>query len=80
MWDEHGDIMFVLTFQRGAVVSYDKFGKSKREKSLSCAYRGKLLKTRSRTCPRYEDIAVGFRTMPESDEPRVPVDADPRRD
>ena len=80
MWNEHGAAVFVLKFDRGALTSYQEFGKQKRKATLSCEYSEHSLKTRKSKCPPYEDVEAGFRTLPVADEPRVPVEVDPRRD
>lgn len=80
MWNERGAILFVLTFDRGALTSYQEFAKPKRKATLSCKYTGHALKTRGSQCPPYEDVEAGFRTLAEVDEPPVPVERDPRLD
>ena len=80
MWNQRGAAVFVLTFENGMLASYQEFAKSPRKATLSCKYIGAALKTRSSKCPAYEDVQAGFRTMPGAAEPRVPPEADPRRD
>ena len=77
MWNARGEVVFVLTFKRGLVTSYKEFSRSG-GLDLSCAYRGRKLRTTSAECPSYDEIASGFKTLPKEEEPQVPANVDPR--
>ncbi|MGJ7497860.1 hypothetical protein ACSFA8_22650 [Variovorax sp. RT4R15] len=79
MWNERGATVFVLKFERGVLASYQEFEEPRKKATLTCKYSGHALKTRSDKCPAYEDVGAGFRTLPEADEPRIPVEGDPRK-
>lgn len=78
LWNARGEVVFVLTFKRGLVTSYEEFPRSG-GLGLSCAYRGRKLRTASDECPSYDEIASRFKTLPEEEEPQVPANVDPRR-
>jgi hypothetical protein len=84
VWGPRGTPLFSLEFDQGALVSYQQFEASHRNAALTCRYAGKVLKTRSRKCPAYEDLASGVITMSLQSEQesflRVPPESDPRRD
>lgn len=78
LWNARGEVVFVLTFHRGFATSYQEFSNSGHLR-LSCAYRGKKLRTTSAECPSYDEIASGFKTLHKEEEPQVPANVDPRR-
>jgi hypothetical protein len=78
LWNARGEVVFVLTFNRGLVTSYQEFSSSGHH-DLFCTYRDRKLRTASAECPSYDEIASGFKTLPEEEEPQVPANVDPRR-
>ena len=80
MWDEKGNQWFVLTFEQGSVIKYESNDPSGVSGKRSCRYEhGKLARNDSKDCPDYDDVKNGFRTLPDSDDPTVPPERDPRR-
>ncbi|WP_157201430.1 hypothetical protein [Massilia sp. Root418] len=80
MWDENGKQLFVLTFEQGNLISYESNDPSGKEKNQTCLYKhGKLAQHGPTDCPDYGDVKKGLQSLPQSDEPIVPAERDPRK-
>lgn len=78
MWNQEGKTVLVLMFDVGKLTSYREFDGLTEKASLTCRYSRRVLKTSSKECPAYADVKDGFKTVPEMDEPSVPIEIDPR--
>jgi len=80
MWDEKGHQLIVLTFEQGRVIKFESNYPSDASGKRICRYEhGNLAGNESKDCPDYGRVKDGFRSLPESDEPIIPPERDPRR-
>ena len=80
MWDEKGNPLFVLTFEKGSLTKYELNDPSGVSEKQTCVYKlGKGVQHNAKDCPDYDDLKDGFRSLPNRDEPIVPPERDPRR-
>lgn len=80
MWDEKGNQVFVLTFEQGNVIKFESNDPSDASSKQSCRYEhGKLARNESKDCLDYGRVKDGFGPLPNSDDPIVPPERDPRR-
>ena len=78
-WDEHGNIWWVLRFERGKLVVLDARPQGV-ESGFTCTYKNEVpVGSDTKNCPEYEAVKTGVVTLPKNLEPMVPVDRDPRR-
>ncbi|WP_377153116.1 hypothetical protein ACFJIX_17350 [Roseateles sp. UC29_93] len=79
VWDEQGQIIFVLRFQAGKLARMQAREEEGASRRLECRYRNEaLLRGESEDCPDYEALATGFHTV-SADTLKVPNERDPRR-
>ena len=80
MWNEKGEIIFMLKFQKGLLVQYSRDFSISRAPSLVCKYRNKnLWQSTQSDCPEYSSIENGFQTIDKPHEPVIPQARDPRK-
>ena len=80
MWDEKGNVWFVLTFQLGSLTQYTEKSSENGRQPLNCQYRKEgLIPNSSNNCPEYGSIKNGFKTIDKHDEPLIPQGRDPRK-
>jgi len=74
MWNERGDRVSTIRFMNGSPVAYQEHGATGKA-TLTCDYSSRAM--RSNSCPAFDDVRGGFRTIPSGEEPQVPQGADP---
>ena len=80
MWDEKMNQVIVLTFEQGSVIKFESNDPSDASRKYSFRYeQGKLARYESKDCPDYGRVKDGLGPMPNSDDPIVPPESDPRR-
>jgi len=80
MWDEKGTKVIVLTFEQGRVIKFEATDPSSPSVKYSCRYEhGKLASKQSKDCPEYDSVKDDLGPLPQSDDPIVPSERDPRR-
>jgi hypothetical protein len=80
MWDEKGNQVIVLTYEQGSVIKFESNDPSSASGKHSCRYEHeKLARNESKDCLDYSRVKDGFRELPNSDDPIVPPERDPRR-
>lgn len=80
MWDEKGTKVIVQTFEQGRVIRFEATDPSNPSVKYSCRYEhGKLASKQSKDCPEYGRVKDDLGPLPESDDPIVPSERDPRR-
>lgn len=80
MWDEKGTKVIVLTFEQGRVIKFEATDPSSPSVKYSCRYEhGKLASKQPKDCPEYDSVKDDLGPLPQSDDPIVPSERDPRR-
>lgn len=80
MWDEKGNQVIVLMFEQGSVIKFESPDHSSASGKHSCRYEhGKLASNQSKDCPEYGSVKDSLGPLPQSDDPIVPSERDPRR-
>lgn len=77
MWNETGERVLVIRFQRGSPQTYEEHGRPGNGATLTCDFRRGA--TRASDCPAYEDLRDGLRTIPTEQELQVRPSNDPRK-
>src|SRR5262249_27150305 len=65
MWDEKGNPVFVLTFEKGEVIKIEATDPSGAEKKQTCEHKhGRLVGQDTSDCPEYGAVKDGLQTLP----------------
>jgi hypothetical protein len=77
MWNEMGERVLVIRFQRGSLLTYEEHARPANGATLTCDFRRGAI--RAIDCPAYEDLRDGFRTISAEQELQARPSNDPRK-
>ena len=77
MWNEMGERVQVIRFQRGSPLTYEEHARPGNGATLTCDFRRGAV--RAGDCPAYEDLLDGLRSIPAEQELQVRPRNDPRK-
>jgi hypothetical protein len=77
MWNEMGERLLVIRFQRGSPLTYEEHARPGNEATLTCDFRPRAM--RASDCPAYEELRNGLRSIPTEQELQVRPNNDPRK-
>jgi len=81
MWDEHGQIWFVLRFDNGRLEEYTGTIPAQSNVRVHCVYRDSaMVPAESGTdCPSFDRLKSGIPSIRQDLEPQIPPERDPRK-